>query len=244
MMDSAEAAPAAAREGTAKPLSQWVVRRASLTILVEDPASSVEALESLAARFGGYVASSNVRRDPEGIAERGEATLKIAANQLPAALAALRGQGKRVLEEDISTEAVGDQAVDLQARLTALRAAEAQYSALMQRTGSLADIGEVLRQQTEVRSQIESIDGQFRNLSQTVAFSTVSLNYQRPYAVSAVSGFSWLQPIQEAADSLLEALQTLYVLLVNVLVVVVPLLLVLWWPLRWAWRKWKRRQKA
>ncbi|MDY6784051.1 MAG: DUF4349 domain-containing protein [Cyanobacteriota bacterium] len=88
--------------------------------------------------------------------------------------------------QNISAEDVSNQLVDFQARSRNLRKTEGTLLEIMDRSGSVADVLKVAQELSNVRSQIEQIDAQLKDLQNRVAFSTVTLNLEA--ANATISG--------------------------------------------------------
>jgi len=99
----------------------------------------------------------------------------VPADELGAVLEELRGLG-RVVNEQLSSEEVTDQVVDLDARLRNARATEQRLIRVLdERTGKVADVLEVEREIARARQEIEHMDAQRQNLLQRAQLATVQV---------------------------------------------------------------------
>ena len=78
---------------------------------------------------------------------------------LEATLSRVRDLSERVERENRSSQDVTTEFVDVEARLGNLQAAEQQLMVLFERSGKVSDVLEVQRELTNVRGQIESLQG-------------------------------------------------------------------------------------
>lgn len=124
-----------------------------------------------AARHGGFVITSVVRGTD---AKRGSVTLRVPADAFEEALAELRDLGT-VQRERISGEDVGQEFVDLEARLRNLEAQEAVLLRLFDEAVSVADTIRVQQELSGVQLQIEEIEGRLRFLRDQTSLSTITL---------------------------------------------------------------------
>lgn len=161
-------------------LGPMIARTVSLTILVKDFDANRKALDAILVRYNGYAANLTVST-PQGAARSLEASLRIPAPQLPAALAELKALG-HVENENQNGEEVTQQHADLVARLKNSRATEERLQAILtQRTGKISDVLEVEQEIARVRGEIEQMEAEQKNLEHRVDFATIDLKLSEEY---------------------------------------------------------------
>jgi Flp pilus assembly protein TadB len=178
-----------------------------------------------------------------------EMTLRLPAERLDAALAAIKGLAVRIDRESLATEDATSRYVDLQSRLRTLTATEAELRELLaesrERGRKVEDVMAVYRELTEIRGQIEQIQGQLQSIDRLAALSTVHLRL-RPDAAAApiVRGDEWRpwEVIRASARALVKVLQLLVNALIIAVIVILPILLPLWLLLRFLRKRAKRRR--
>jgi hypothetical protein len=227
-----------------------IIYTGSIALVVKDTRESIQAITTLVDTEGGYVASSNVYEASDAL--QGTVTVRVPAERYQAVLEQLRNLALRVERENSSSQDVTEEFTDLQARKTNLEFTEAALQELLeerQRTGSTSDILEVYRELTNIRGQIEQIEGRLRYLANQSALSTLTIELIPDILYQPITVAGW-QPqgvAREAFQALIVALQGLANLLIWVLILVLPLLLVFILPLMaiiWAGRRWWQRSKA
>ena len=165
-------------ESTTQP--PMIARTVALIVLVKDFAASRAAVDAIVTRFQGYPATLTANT-PEGSARTLQASLRIPAPQLAAALAELKRLG-RVQNETQSGEEVTQQHADLVARLKNSRETEARLQAILQqRTGKIEDVLQVEEEIARVRGEIESMEWDQQGLEHRVAFASVDLQLTEEY---------------------------------------------------------------
>jgi len=233
-----------------------VVRNATLDIVVQDPEATMNALVQVAANLGGYVVSSelstlrlrNGREVPQATVK-----LRVPAERFEQALQAIREQALRVSGERISGQDVTEEYVDLQARVKNLRAAEQQLQEIMDQATRTEDVLQVYRELTNVRGEIERLEGRIRYLQQSAAMSAIEVHLIPDEAAQPLRIGGW-EPqgvAKRAIEMLLLTLQGIATLVIWVVLYLLPVLLVLvalFWPLyrlgRWVWRRWGPQRDA
>ena len=148
-----------------------IVYTGSLDLLVDDLDASVAKGRAAVLATGGYIGASDESRN--GDVQTAVITYRIPASRWEDALTSLRGIGREVLGEKTQATEVGGQIVDLEARLRNLRASEQVLVGIAQGTGKVTDLLEVQQRISDVRGQIEQIDGQRAQLEDQVAYGTL-----------------------------------------------------------------------
>ena len=162
------------------PAGPMIARAVSLSIIAKDFDSSRASLDGILARHNGYAADLNVAT-PQGAARSLQASLRIPAPQLPAALAELKSLGRVELETQNGEEVTQEHA-DLVARLKNSRETEQRLQAILtQRTGKIGDVLEVEREIARVRGEIEHMEAEQKNLEHRVDFATIDLKLSEEY---------------------------------------------------------------
>ena len=239
-------APAAA---TPSVRSRKLIRRLELHVVARDTEPTARSLQDLAASLGGFVSDLNANR-VEGVLHY-QMTLRVPADRLDRAREEIRRIVLRVESEQMSTEDVTDQYVDLDARMRSLQTTESELRELLsesrERARKVSDVMEIHRELTGVRTQIEQIQGQLNTLQNLVGFSTIHLSL-RPDAVGkplVAEGWRPSDTVRNAFRNLVEFLQGIADLLIVLVVLGLPVALVILVPvllLRWAWKRWGRAQ--
>ncbi len=157
-----------------------IARMVSLSIVPRDFEAARVSLDAILARHNGYAAGLNVVT-PQGTARTLQASLRIPASQLVAALAELKALG-RVEVETQSGEEVTQQHADLVARMKNSRETEQRLQAiLLQRTGKISDVLSVEQEIARVRGEIEQMEAEQKNLEHRVDFATIDLKLAEEY---------------------------------------------------------------
>jgi chromosome segregation ATPase len=157
-----------------------IARSAALTIVVKDFAASRADLDAILARHHGYAAQLTVNT-PENDSRSFQASLRIPAPELSAALGELRALG-RVEVETQSGEEVTQQHADLVARLENSRETEQRLRDLLaQRTGKIDEVLQVEEAIDRVRGEIEGMEADQKTLEHRVDFATVDLQLNEEY---------------------------------------------------------------
>ena len=229
--------------------NRLIIYTGDISLVVKDTNEAVKAISDLALEVGGYVSGSNIYQSNE--VPRGSITIRIPAEQYDQTLAALRELALRVERENSSATDITEEFVDLQARKTNLEFTETALQELLdnrEQVGKTSDILEVHRELTNIRGQIEQIEGRLRFLTDQAALSTITINLTPDalYQPVRVAGWEPQGIAKEAVEALIFALQGLSYALIWLVVFVLPLLIIFLALLfivirviRWGWRKYR-----
>ncbi len=169
--------------GTADVAPSMVIRTGYAAVEVDSLELAVAALRLAAQRVGGYVANATVTagRDQHRTAML---EVKVPAARFDDLVAGLRPLG-RVESVNVTAEDVGEEFVDVTARITnARRLEERLIDLLATRTGKLQDVLNVERELARVREEIERHEGRLRFLKTRAALSTLSVSIHEPLPIT------------------------------------------------------------
>jgi uncharacterized protein DUF4349/putative zinc finger protein len=157
-----------------------IARMVSLSIVAKDFVAARGSLDAILARHNGYAAELNVAT-PQGAGRTIQASLRIPAPQLAAAVAELKALG-RVENETQNGEEVTQQHTDLLARLKNSRETEQRLQDVLRtRTGKVKDVLEVETEIARVRGEIEQMEAEQQTLEHRVNFATIDLKLAEEY---------------------------------------------------------------
>jgi hypothetical protein len=163
-----------------RPATPMIARTVALSLFVKDFDSSRASLDAILARHNGYAAGLNVAT-PKGAARTLQASLRIPAPQLAAALVELKALG-RLEAETQNGEEVTEQHADLVARLKNSREAEERLQDVLRtRTGKVKEVLEVEEEITRVRGEIEQMEAEQKTLEHRVDFATIDVKVTEEY---------------------------------------------------------------
>ncbi|MDP9067216.1 MAG: DUF4349 domain-containing protein [Actinomycetota bacterium] len=196
-----------------------VIKTATVTVAVPDDEldETLNEAVSTAGRYGGFVLSSRLGRRDSG----GTLTMRIPANRFEAALADLEALGE-VRAENISGEDVGQEFVDLQARLRNWESQEAVLLKLMGRAESVVDTIRVQSELSRVQLEIEQLRGRLNFLRDQTSLGTITATFSplTPPRPDAPSRFA------QAWSRALDLMQSFVAGMIVTMGVIVPLALI------------------
>jgi hypothetical protein len=206
------------------PIETQIVKTGSMAMEVANLDNALSAAQAAIVGLGGSI-SSSTRSGSEDQASA-TVTYRIPVARWDDALAAIDKLGK-LLGEQTGTTDVTAQVVDVDARLTNLRATESALQGIMARASAIPDILAVQQQLTETRSQIEQLEGQENYLKDQAAMSTLSVSYTLPgktVVTSTTQDWDLGKQVDNAVATLVRMGQGLATLAVWLVIVGLPLI--------------------
>ena len=208
------------------PPTLLIVRTGTLELEVTSLAPTVASAGNIVTAAGGYISGS----DESAAADDASASVvyRIPATAWDRTLAGIRGLASVVRHQQVTTEEVTGQVVDLGAHIANLRATEAALQAIMARATRISDVLDVQKQLTETRGEIERLVADKTQLEGRAAYGslTVTFNLPAPAAVTtAAKGWDPATDVDRATGKLIAIGQSATSLGIFLAIVCLPLLI-------------------
>ncbi|RCK72811.1 MAG: hypothetical protein ANABAC_1345 [Anaerolineae bacterium] len=232
---------------------RMVIKNAKLSLIVKDPPAAMDSIAEMAEQMGGFVVSAELYQTTTESGKevpRATITIRVPAEKLNPALDEIRALSDQLPEnENITSQDITAEYTDLDSRLRNLKRAEEQLQEILDQAYSTEDVLSVFQQLTQVREQIEVIEGQMKYYREAVALSSISVDLIAEEAVEPLTIGRW-QPVgvaRDALQALINALQFLINVVIWMVIFILPVLILLYGiffiPLRALWRFFRRRRK-
>jgi len=216
-------------DSSAQILDRMVIRTAQLSVEVSDMESALTHARAIASQAGGFVSASNTHVERSDNQDRmvADLTLQVRSESADSAMSDLRALGK-VTSESSGSQDVTDEYVDLDSNLRNLQASETAILKLMDKATQISDVLSLQRELTNVRGQIERIQGRKKYLERRTDMATITLSLRLPPVSSSpsVTSGAW-DPVATA----LRGWQASLTVLRSVANVVIVALAFSWWLL-------------
>lgn len=224
-----------------------VIKNATLSIVVDDTAVSVDSITKLAEGMGGFVVTLNTYKTAYGpeaqMAEQASMVIRVPSDKLNEALSQIKGLAVDVNNESVSGQDVTSEYTDLKSRLTNLEAAERQLQSIMEEATKTEDVLSVYNQLVYTREQIEVIKGQMKYYEESAAMSAISLDIIPNVATQPIEVGGWKPEgvAKQAIEDTIRFLQNGTDALIYFAIARLPFLLIVGLPAlligRWAWKR-------
>jgi len=225
-------------------IERMVIKNAHLAIVVAEPSTTMDDIMHMAEQLDGYVVSSNLWETTSYNNQKilqASVTIRVPSGRLDEALTLIKDGAGKVTSESVSGEDITNQYTDLSSRLRNLESAEEQLANIMDRATKTEDVLRVYNQLVSVREQIEVIKGQMQYFEQSAALSSIDISITADQANRTLQIGNW-EPVgvaKDAIEALFSTLQWLGNAAIWMLIYILPVGLIVGFPLRWGWRKLK-----
>jgi hypothetical protein len=155
-----------------------IVRTGELTLQVPDLGVALRDGSAAVIRAGGYISGSS--RTTDDGRESAQVTYRIPSAAWDATLGVLHGIGSTTVSEQVKTEEVTGQVVDLTAHIANLRTTEAALQAIMARATKISDVLDVQEQLTTTRGEIEKLVADKAHLVDQASYGSLAVTYRLP----------------------------------------------------------------
>jgi len=194
--DSAAYEESAASYNTvAQSQERLIIQNVDMSIVVADPKERMGEIGEMAVEMGGFVVSSNLYQSSYGpnnieIPE-GSITVRIPSERLDEALEKIKADVVDVTYENRYGEDVTNQYVDLDSRLTVLRATEKSFLEILEKAETTEDTLAVYAQLRQSQTEMEVIEGQMKYYRESAALSAVTVRLVAEETVKPIEIGGW-----------------------------------------------------
>lgn len=141
--------------------------------LVETRRKILKALKKL----DGYVAEDNETHDRGDNQQQFVLKIRVPAKNFDLMLDSVSSHAAKIDEKNISIKDVTSQFIDIKAQLANSHALENTYLGLLKKAGKMVDVLQIENKLTEIRTAIDSTQGELNYLSRQVAFSSLTVTF-------------------------------------------------------------------
>ncbi len=222
-----------------------VLKNATMSVTVADPATTITAISKMAAELSGWVVTSSTYQQANASGTKqtyGNVTIRVPADKLDSALDQIKAASVSVDSLNVTGEDVTEQYTDLNSQLTNLQTAEDDLRKIMDSASKTEDVLSVYKQLTDIRGQIDVIKGKLKFYDESAAYSSIAVTLS-PSADSAPLQIGGWQPgntLKSAFEALVRLVQGLLDVLIWLVVVGLPFVILLFVAYRIYRRFWPR----
>jgi hypothetical protein len=201
-----------------------VILTASIAMKAADPWAMADKAQAVATGLGGDVVGLNQSGSQDQ--RVASLTLRVPADRFTDALRQLRALDVEVVSSTVDGKDVTDQFVDLKARLAAKQSEEQRYLSLLTRATAIDDILKIDGALSNVRTQIEQLQGQVNSIASRTEFSTITVSISPSIVPVPTTTSAW-----DPAKTVAQAFATMTAMLHGFADVAIWMLVFGWIPL-------------
>ena len=164
-----------------------IQRNASLSIEVKNIDKSLIDAKEIITKFDGEIINS----DSGGFGfgqPYANIKLRVISENLNVVLIELKKISTNIISENIYTNDVTEEFIDIEARLKVMKSTEDRFNSLLSSTETVEEIIQVEKELMRIRSDIDSLAGRLNYLSKTTNMSDINLNINEQIPIT---GESW-----------------------------------------------------
>lgn len=233
-------------------IDRKIIRNADVTLEVTSTRDALVQVSSIVEANGGFVASSESKQrentDPAQRTLDIKLVTRVPSHQFQTTFEAIKKLSGNAPEENINTQDVTEDFIDLEARIKTQKALELQFLEIMRQANKVVDALEVQRQIAEVRTDIEKLEGRKRFLENRSSLSTITVNLHTPRPVIVISKTGFGQSLQEAVSDSVTLASDLVLFFIRFGIMMVPITIFVLLPaallIRYLMRRAKRMRLA
>jgi hypothetical protein len=236
-------------QAASEAIERKIIRNGKLTIETDSPTSGQSKITSIAESLGGFVITSEFKQGGTSASESVIITVRVPATQFNEALEKIRTTGNQVLDENVTGQDVTEEFLDLEARIKTKKALEAQFLEIMKQAKNVSDALEVQTEISNVRTEIERMEGRKRFLQNQASLSTITITLKTPPPIIVSTSTSKFgQSIKQAFAEGIDLAALIVLGLIRLIIVLIPIALFIFLPLglilRFIVRRFRNNKKS
>ncbi len=161
-------------------IQKKVIKTGGLSYRVESTKEEYNRLNGLLEKYEAYISSENENKGYDRV--NYNVSIKVPPQNFDPLIADIT-KDKKLDNRWVNTDDVTERYYDLQSRIDNKKKLEERYLEILKQANKISDILEVERNLNQVRSEIESLQGQFKLLNHQISFSTIDVSFYQliPY---------------------------------------------------------------
>ncbi|KXG74466.1 hypothetical protein AN618_22960 [Fervidicola ferrireducens] len=174
-----------ASENLSGTIDRKIVKNGTLHLQVNDLKKTETQVYDLIQEYGGYIQSSSTRNENREIWS--EIVVRVPQDRFEEFFGRLKQLG-RVNYDNISTQDVTEEYIDLSARIKVLKAQEERLISLLGKAEKIEDLLRIENELSRLRSEIERLQGRINYLDRATGYSTINIRINQPVTAYPETG--------------------------------------------------------
>jgi hypothetical protein len=188
-------------EPTGETVERKVIRQGEISFETKDARRTRDFIRVAVEQHGGYLSGDNAYTNGERIDYRVD--IRIPADRFDSLLLLISEKAGRIESRNITSQDVTSEFIDVQARIRTKKELEQRYLQLLTKASTVEDILSIERELGNLRSDIESIEGRMKYLSDQVAMSTLTVTFHEKGSTGSAFGHSFAEALRNGWTNIL-----------------------------------------
>jgi hypothetical protein len=182
-------------------IEKKIIKTGDISFETGDVAATRKQILASLKKNGGYVEEDNQTDNGDDNRKEFVLNVKIPAANFDTFLGSVSSTATKIDSKNISIKDVTTEFIDTKTRLENKKLLETRYLELLKRATKISEMLEIENKLADIRSDIESTQGQFNYLNKQVAYSSLSITFYttQPAQVETSVGF-WYRLKESFSD--------------------------------------------
>lgn len=152
-----------------------VITRGEIRFQTRDVNETSAFISGRVKESGGYISSDNIFNSDDRVTQRIE--IRVPSEKFDLLLSEISEKARNVDYKNVGIQDVTEEYIDVEARIRTKKELENRYRELLLKARTVEEILSIEKELGTLRSDIESIEGRLRYLSDQVSYSTLSVEF-------------------------------------------------------------------
>lgn len=237
----AEMAKSGSQSASIDATEKKIVKEGEISLETGDLKAARKTLSDTLKKLGGYIDEESENTDTYTDRKNYVFKTRIPVQNFEKFLNTVSAAADHVESKSIRIKDVTTEYIDITTRLNNKKLLESRYKALLAKAGKMSDILEVENKLNDIRTDIETSQGQLNYLNKQIAYSSLEITFFNKSSAGKNDGNGFGYKLKTALGDSWDLLQTVFFGLITFLPVIV--LVIVCYLLFRAWRK-RRANKA
>lgn len=188
-------------EPAGETIERKVIRQGDITFETRDADRTRADIRRSVGSLGGYLSGDNAYASGDQIEYRLD--VRIPAERFDSLLLLISEKAGRIESRNISSQDVTSEFIDVQARIRTKKELEQRYLQLLAKASTVEEILSIERELGTLRSDIESIEGRMKYLSDQVAMSTLTVTFHEKASSGSDFGHGFAEALRNGWANIL-----------------------------------------
>lgn len=197
-------------EASISTTERYLIKKGQITFETNNLKETEQLLKQASKKYKGYISNENEYQ--ENSRNTQTLTIRVPSKNFDSMLNFISIGVDHFDYKNIDVEDVSEEFLDIKARVKTKKELEKRYLALLNKANSIGDILEIERELNKIRSDIESIEGRIRYLSNQIGYSTLTITFYERVAGSS----NYSSKFEEGFHNGWKGLIWFFILLTNV----------------------------
>ncbi|MDN5288629.1 MAG: hypothetical protein JWR38_4903 [Mucilaginibacter sp.] len=217
--------------------SKKIIKEGDIRFEVGDLKTTKEKIVNSLKSFGGYVAEESETNNGDNNRKEYNLKIRVPSKNFDQFLETLSANADRIDTKNIRIKDVTTEYIDITTQLKNKKLLENRYQELLAKATKTADLLDIENKLTEIRSDIESTQGQLNYLNKQVAYSSLDITFYTKQSGQVNNGNEFGYKLKTSLADGWGILQNLFFTLITLWPVAIIIVIIYW-----LFKKWRKRK--